>query len=174
MSGVPKQLTNKELATLAGEIFEPILKSEGLFLEEINCEVHSKERFLTVYVDRITPINLDEIAAVSRLLSNQIDSDPRFGDAPFNFEVTTPGLERPLTLPRHWKKNEHRLVRIITVAGSEIKGRIGDSDDSAVEIDGKKISYAQIKRALIEIEFKSTASKQTSNKRSNEIKIEGN
>jgi ribosome maturation factor RimP len=150
------QPSNKELAQIAQEKFEPLLHEQGYFLEEITCEVHSKEKFLTVFVDRIAPINLDEIAAISRALSQLVDESSEFGEQPFNLEVTTPGVDRPLTLPRHWEKNKGRLVRVMTQAGKEIKGRIGEVSQSQVEIDGTSYPYSDFKRALIEIEFKST------------------
>jgi len=69
-------------------------------------------------------------------------------------EVTSPGVDRPLTLPRHWRKNLGRLINITLNDESKVNGRIGESTDSDVQIDESKINFADIKKATIEIEFK--------------------
>ena len=82
------------------------------------------------------------------------------GDTPFTLEVTSPGVDRPLTHLRHWKKNKSRLVRIVMVNGDVIAGRIIDVQDEAVVLrvvdrlaEEVTVSFAEIKRALVEIEF---------------------
>jgi ribosome maturation factor RimP len=76
------------------------------------------------------------------------------GDTPFTLEVTSPGTDRPLTLPRHWKKNEGKLVKISLVDGGNTEGRITSSNDSSVELDSGTVNYSDIKKALLQIEFK--------------------
>jgi ribosome maturation factor RimP len=68
--------------------------------------------------------------------------------------VTSPGLDRPLTKPRHWSKNQDRLIKIILNDGKEVTGRIKDSTESSVTVDEQVINFADIKRATLEIEFK--------------------
>ena len=68
--------------------------------------------------------------------------------------MTSPGLDRPLTKPRHWCKNLDRLVKIIMTSGQEIQGRIGEATETTVLVDSQKVSYEDIKRAVLEIEFK--------------------
>jgi ribosome maturation factor RimP len=79
------------------------------------------------------------------------------GEMPFTLEVTTPGIDRPLTQGRHWKKNVGRLVKITPKTGEKYIGRIASVNDNAVtiEIKGKEseISFAEISRAQIEVEF---------------------
>jgi ribosome maturation factor RimP len=82
------------------------------------------------------------------------------GDTPFTLEVTSPGVDRPLTEPRHWKKNKSRLVRIVMVNGAVIAGRIiAVQDEGVLLLVGEKpaqevtVFFAEIKRALVEIEF---------------------
>ena len=69
-------------------------------------------------------------------------------------EVTSPGLDRPLTKARHWQKNINRLVKVVLLDGSEIKGRIKDVKEVSATVDEKNINYSDIKRATLEIEFK--------------------
>jgi ribosome maturation factor RimP len=69
-------------------------------------------------------------------------------------EVTSPGLDRPLTKPRHWRKNIDRLVKVILLDGSEVKGRVKDASETTTTIDEQVINFTDIKRATLEIEFK--------------------
>ncbi|MFM8628052.1 MAG: ribosome maturation factor RimP, partial [Candidatus Nanopelagicus sp.] len=69
-------------------------------------------------------------------------------------EVTSPGLDRPLTKPRHWRKNINRLVKVVLLDGKEIKGRVRDSTQISVTIAEQVINLSDIKRATLEIEFK--------------------
>jgi ribosome maturation factor RimP len=76
------------------------------------------------------------------------------GETPFTLEVTSPGLDRPLTKVRHWQKNINRLVKVVLLDGSEIKGRIKDVNEVSARVDEKNINYSDIKRATLEVEFK--------------------
>ena len=72
-------------------------------------------------------------------------------------EVTSPGVDRPLTLPRHWRKNHDRLIKIVLTNGEVVEGRIASSDEVSVTVTGAKaevqVVFADIKRATVEIEF---------------------
>jgi len=101
--------------------------------------------------------SLDEVTVVSKEVSAILDNYTQMGEMPFTLEVTTPGIDRPLTLGRHWKKNIGRLVKITPKTGEKYIGRIASVKDNAVtiEIKGKEseISFAEISRAQIEVEF---------------------
>jgi ribosome maturation factor RimP len=75
------------------------------------------------------------------------------GDQPFTLEVTTPGIERPLTLPRHWVKNIGRMVEILLQDDKRIVGRINAIENDKVKIDQVLIHFNEIKSAKIQIEF---------------------
>jgi ribosome maturation factor RimP len=113
---------------------------------------------MTVIVDGDTNLTLDQVTAVSKEVSAIVEVLPALGDTPFTLEVTSPGVDRPLTKPRHWRKNQGRLIAITQHDDQQVKGRIGDSTEIDVEIDSVKIAFAAIKKALIEVEFKSLKS----------------
>jgi ribosome maturation factor RimP len=83
------------------------------------------------------------------------------GETPFTLEVTSPGVDRPLTQPRHFAKNIDRLLKIVKLDGSEVTGRILSNTDQDVtltvtvkkEIIKQTVSLSEIKRAVVEIEF---------------------
>lgn len=97
---------------------------------------------------------MDEVTQATKAISEIVENIPALGSTPFTLEVTSPGVDRPLTKPRHWRKNIDRLVKIILQDGNEIKGRIKSASEISAKIDEVEISYTDIKRANLEIEFK--------------------
>ena len=132
----------------------PIIEATGNYLEELSITSAGKVKILTVIIDSDTHLNLDQVTAVTKEISEVIEALPELGDGAFTLEVTSPGLDRPLTKPRHWRKNLDRLVKIIMTSGQEIQGRIGEATETIVLVDSQKVSYEDIKRAVLEIEFK--------------------
>jgi len=132
----------------------PIIEATGNYLEQLSITSAGKVKILTVIIDSDTHLNLDQVTAVTKEISEVIEALPELGDGAFTLEVTSPGLDRPLTKPRHWRKNLDRLVKIIMTSGQEIQGRIGEATETTVLVDSQKVSYEDIKRAVLEIEFK--------------------
>jgi ribosome maturation factor RimP len=132
----------------------PIIEATGNYLEELTITSAGKVKILTVIVDSDTHLNLDQITAVTKEISEVVEALEALGESAFTLEVTSPGIDRPLTKPRHWRKNFDRLVKITMSSGDEIKGRVGDATETTVLVDSQKVSYEDIKRAVLEIEFK--------------------
>jgi ribosome maturation factor RimP len=111
-------------------------------------------------IDSIAPMNLDEITVISREISALLDDSPLF-DEGFTLEVSSPGIERALTLPRHWTKNLTRIIKVLLADGSEVSGRLTEfDDDRAILIENIKgrmktheIKFTEIKKANVEVEF---------------------
>ena len=132
----------------------PALTAFGFYLEDLNFSSAGKRSLLTVIVDADRHLSLDEVTQATKAISEIVENIPALGATPFTLEVTSPGVDRPLTKPRHWRKNINRLVKIILQDGKEIKGRIKSASEISATIDEVEISYADIKRANLEIEFK--------------------
>ena len=132
----------------------PIIEATGNYLEELSITSAGKVKILTVIIDSDTHLNLDHVTAVTKEISEVIEALEELGDGAFTLEVTSPGLDRPLTKPRHWGKNLDRLVKIVMTSGQEITGRIGEATETTVLVDSQKVSYEDIKRAVLEVEFK--------------------
>ncbi|MEY3454108.1 MAG: hypothetical protein RLZZ147_233 [Actinomycetota bacterium] len=136
------------------EVITPALTSLGFYLEDLNITTAGKRSLLTVIVDADRHLSLDEVTVATKAISEIVENIPALGSTPFTLEVTSPGIDRPLTKPRHWRKNINRLVKIILLDGSQITGRIKQAGESAATIDESVINYLDIKRANLEIEFK--------------------
>jgi ribosome maturation factor RimP len=132
----------------------PIIEATGNYLEELTITSAGKVKILTVIVDSDSHLNLDQITAVTKEISEVIETLEELGDTAFTLEVTSPGIDRPLTKPRHWRKNLDRLVKITMTSGQDIQGRIGEATETVVLVDNQKVSFEDIKRAVLEIEFK--------------------
>jgi len=151
-----------DITAIAEERFRPIVESAGYILEEVTLTTIANERFLSVIVDHDTSINLDEVTEISRAISADIDEADPFGDLAFTLEVTTPGIDRPLTQPRHWRKNLNRIIRIVKVNGDVVEGRMTELTDDFVNltenIKGRMkkhtVSMADVKKAVVQVEFK--------------------
>ena len=143
------------------ELITPALQKAGYFLEDVNLVSPGQHRIVTVIVDGETGLNLDQVTVASKLVSELLDEASFMGETPFTLEVTSPGIDRPLTLPRHFAKNVDRLLKVTKNDGVVIAGRIRSNtqDDVRLEVTEKKevkevvIALAEIKRAMVEIEF---------------------
>ena len=132
----------------------PIIEASGNYLEELTITSAGKVKILTVIVDSDTHLNLDQITSVTKEISEVIEALESLGESAFTLEVTSPGIDRPLTKLRHWRKNFDRLVKITMTSGQEIEGRIGEATETTVLVGEQKVSFEDIKRAVLEIEFK--------------------
>ena len=132
----------------------PALSDLGFYLEDITITSAGRRSMLTVIVDGDTHLSLDQVTVATKAISEIVENIQSLGQAPFTLEVTSPGLDRPLTKPRHWRKNIDRLVKIVLLDGKEIKGRVKDATEILATVDEQAVKFSDIKRATLEIEFK--------------------
>jgi len=143
------------------ELVTPAVSQAGFYLEDVHVATPGSHRIVTCIVDGDASLNLDQVTSVSRVISELLDEAVFMGETPFTLEVTSPGVDRPLTQPRHFAKNADRLLKIVKVDGSEVSGRILSNTDHSVtltvtlkkEVTEQTVPLADIKRAVVEIEF---------------------
>ena len=143
------------------DLISPAVSEAGFFLEEVQIASPGSHRIITCVVDGQTPLNLDQVTVASRLISELLDTAEFMGETAFTLEVTSPGIDRPLTHPRHWRKNLTRLIKVTLLDGSTTIGRLTEFNESyAILVENIKgrikehsIAFADIKRAVVEIEF---------------------
>lgn len=142
---------------LAGLLAGPI-EALGLDLEAVDLSRAGKRSVLRVAVDKDGGVDMDDIAAATREVSQVLDDSDLMGNSPYTLEVSSPGVDRPLTLPRHWRRNAGRLVKATLVEGGEATGRIVSTDETGVvlNVDGaeRRVEFADVAKARIQIEFK--------------------
>jgi ribosome maturation factor RimP len=129
----------------------------GLDLEAVELTPAGKRRVLRIAVDKDGGVTLDDVAAATRAVNELLDASDVMGETPYTLEVTSRGVDRPLTAPRHWRRNRSRLVKVTLGDGADVVGRIGESDDDQVTLDvdgtARSVPYADVKKALVQIEF---------------------
>lgn len=143
------------------QLVTPSVEEAGYFLEDVHVVTPGNQRIVTCIVDGETALNLDQVTSASKIISGLLDEAAFMGETPFTLEVTSPGIDRPLTLPRHFAKNVTRLLKVTLNDGNVVTGRITSSSESSVllEVAEKKaskevsIELSDIKRAVVEIEF---------------------
>jgi ribosome maturation factor RimP len=138
-------------------LLRPVVEQFGCDLEAAEITPAGRRRLLRVLVDRDGGISLDDIADVTRAVSKALDADDLMGEQPYTLEVSSPGVDRPLTQPRHWRRNIGRLVAVTPTVGGKLTGRItGATDDAAeLDVDGKTrtVRYDEVAKAKVQVEF---------------------
>jgi ribosome maturation factor RimP len=145
---------------------QPVVEAAGYDLEDLSVSRAGRRSVLRVIVDGDEGVSLDAVAELSRAISSALDSTETtvgsFGVESYTLEVSSPGVDRPLTEPRHWRRNLGRLVRV-PVGEQSLTGRIVVADvpdssaDAGVELDvggaRHRFRYGQLGAGKVQIEF---------------------
>ena len=129
----------------------------GLVLEDVAVQSAGRRRIVRVVVDlpddALGGVPMEAVATVSQLLSQRLDDSDAMGGAPYVLEVTSPGVDRPLTERRHWLRARGRLVRVTLRDGSTRTGRLSEVTDEGLVVDGQKVVWDDVARGRVEVEF---------------------
>nr|WP_152222366.1 ribosome maturation factor RimP [Arthrobacter gandavensis] len=150
----------------------PTVEQQQLFLEDIEIKLAGASRTVHVIVDlpegEAGGVSLDRISDVAHALSEAMDSDPHDDGRPYSLEVSSPGVSRPLTEPRHWRRNVGRMVSVNVLTGDDVKGRLVSVEADGItlipELPVKKgmkakqgeqmgIPFGNIRKGRVEVEF---------------------
>jgi ribosome maturation factor RimP len=148
----------RRLATLLA----PAVEQTGLDLDEVEVVSAGRRRQVRVVVDKDGGVSLDDVALVSQVISAKLDTpegDDLLGSAAYVLEVSSPGVDRPLTQPRHWRRAVGRLVRASLLAGGDITGRVVAADADGVHFaecgsDGERLlRFDELGPGRVQVEF---------------------
>ncbi len=141
---------------IEAELVDP-LAAQGLDVESVEVTPAGKRRVLRVAVDKDGGVTLDEVAAATREVSRVLDDSDVMGQQPYTLEVTSRGVDRPLTLPRHWRRNLDRRVLVTFDDGTTAEGRIVATTDEGATLDvagtQHEVVFSQVQKAMVQIEF---------------------
>lgn len=145
-------------------LIEPAVADLGLDLEGVELAAAGSRRVLRVAVDQDGGVDLDTVAEATRAVSGAVGTsagDAVLGDRPYTLEVSSPGVSRPLTLPRHWRRNTGRLVQVRRHQGEPVTGRVRSHDEDpaggvVLEVSGQAVHvpYSDVRRAKVQVEMK--------------------
>ncbi len=160
VSHVPPTTTTESLRALLG----PVVTGAGFDLEDLTVTPAGRRRLLRITVDGDGGIDLDAVAEISRVISAALDDADAFGPVAYVLEVGSPGVERPLTAPRHWRRAVGRLVEVTARAdprgrpASPLTGRVVRAGETSAVLDvagaEQEITYDGVARAQVEVEFR--------------------
>ena len=145
------------------EVLEPAVAPLDLDLEAVELSNAGRRRLLRVIVDAdvdddgTTGLTLDRLAEATRVVSQALDVSDAMGEQAYTLEVTSPGVDRPLTAPRHWRRNVGRKVTVTASDQTRRTGRIRTVGEESVTLDvgGTEVEmrYDNIAKALVQVEF---------------------
>ena len=146
-----------EIEGRIADVIGPVIAAAGMDLESVRVSAAGRRRLLRVVVDSDRGVSLDDAAAISRQLSAALDAAPVMGDFPYTLEVSSPGVDRPLTDPRHWRRAVGRLVQVTAADAGPISGRVLAADSDGVTLvvagDHRRFGYAALGAGAIQVEF---------------------
>ncbi|OZC70514.1 ribosome maturation factor RimP [Rhodococcus sp. 06-462-5] len=142
------------------ELLADLVRERGYDLEDVNVVAAGKHSAVRIMVDREEGIDLDALPELSREISDVFDAVTDFGEAPYTLEVTTPGIDRPLTEARHWRRARGRKVRV-ELADGKFDGRVGALDGDSVTVvikekgvlSTRSVALADVVKAVVQVEF---------------------
>ncbi|UHG90194.1 ribosome maturation factor RimP [Spirosoma oryzicola] len=162
------------------ELLQPYLNNGQIYIVDVQVVGRQGGRIkVTILLDSDAGITIDECADISRRLGLQMDESNFFGEAPFTLEVSSPGVDFPLTFPRQYIRNIGRNLAVLLTNGTTYKGKLESADDTGIVLiiepekkpKSKKkkeanltvetpvsgpvsVPFEQIKKAVVEISFK--------------------
>ena len=141
------------------KVLAPVVSAQGVELDEITLSKAGNRRVLAISLDRDGGIDLDAVADASRAISEFLDESDVMGATPYVLEVSSRGIDKPLSTPAHWRRNHGRNVKVVGSAIAAI-GRIVSSDDNSVVLNVKgqmrTIAFDDIAKAIVQVEFNRT------------------
>lgn len=148
------------------ELLEPVVGGTGHVLEDVAVQPAGRRSVVRVVVDAEDAagaggVSLDDVAEVSRVVSDALDElderEPGLLGASYTLEVSSPGVSRPLTAARHWRRSVGRLVRAALHDGGTVTGRVLAADDTTVtlDVDGrrKELALGDVAQGTVQVEF---------------------
>lgn len=151
-----RRTTGSAQQTRLEQSITPVVVEAGFDVEEIVLRPAGRRTQLVVAVDG-DAVTSDGLAALSGRISEALDAADAMGEQAYTLEVSSRGVSRPLTLPRHWRRNIGRLVKVELVDGSTVTGRIESADPDSATVTGQRVALVDVQRAVIQVEFGSEA-----------------
>lgn len=139
------------------QLLGPVVAGTGHDLEGLDVTPAGRRRVVRMLVDKDGGTTLDDIADVSRAVSDALDDidarEPALLGGAYVLEVSSPGVDRPLSAPRHWRRNVGRLVTAHLADGSTVTGRLTAADDTGVQLDARGLLFGEVVRGQVQVEF---------------------
>lgn len=142
----------EEILERLGPRLEQIVSFAGMELVHVEARRESGGMILRLYIDREGGVTLDDCARISRQVSAELDADDPLPGR-YTLEVSSPGLDRPLTRERDFERFAGSTVRVVTASPVDgqrhFKGRLDGLRDGSVQLTLEDGRVVTIPRALM-------------------------
>lgn len=143
------------------DLAAPAVAAAGLVLEGVSISQAGRRRVVRVVVDlpedQLGGVPMDAVAEASQAVSAALDAGSALGQLPYVLEVTSPGVDRPLTERRHWMRARRRLVEVRSPDGTRTTGRLVAVDAEGIDLQADpgpvRLAWDQVERGTVQIEF---------------------
>ena len=148
------------------ELVKKHLPDDSHFLVEVKMEDKAGKTKLLILIDADQGVTIESCALVSRKVSEELETNEMIDQA-YTLEVSSPGLDYPLSSPRQYQKNIGRDLKVLLESGSELAGKLLEAQDDAVKLlvkkkeKGKKateeellVPTQEIKKSIVQVSFK--------------------
>lgn len=158
----------RELTESITDAVSPALAGTGAVIDDVVVQQAGRRRLVRIFLARdlaplaaddetseVEPLSLDEIADASRALSAALDDSDALGEAPYTLEVSSPGVDRPLSTPDRFRRNVGRLVSVATADGGAAAGRLAAVNGHGIRLAGpeRTLAWADVTRGTVQVEF---------------------
>ena len=147
------------------ELVQKHLPYEGHFVVEVKIDRVADKTKILILVDADQGMTIAACASLSRALSGELETNEQLDEA-YILEVSSPGLDYPLTEKRQYQKNTGRSLKVYLVSGEEIIGKLKEVEEQGIKVvvtkkeKGKKsveeeqiISFNEIKKSIVQVSF---------------------
>ena len=139
----------------------------GYEIENVTVDSRTQPPRIVVVVDGDTPLDLETVADLSRSASERLDA-LEIGAATYVLEVTSPGVDRPLTAEKHFRRARGRKVNVELADATTVSGRLGAIVDGVVDLvvrersllTVRKVALSDIRKAVVQVEFSAPSARE--------------
>lgn len=133
------------------ELLQPLLNNDHFYAVDVNVAgARGGKLKVTLLLDRDEGITIEECAVISRQLGNQLEEIEFFGDAPFTLEVSSPGVDFPLTKPRQFQRNIGRMLALMLLDGKIVKGKLDSVTNDQIVLDVEAVKLSKTKQKVVQ------------------------
>lgn len=146
-------MTSPAVKAAVEAVCRPVVDDAGWDLEEVAVQAAGRRSVVRLVIDADSGVDLDAVARISRSISEALDASDAVPGA-YTLEVTSPGIDRPLTTARHWRRNVGRLVTT-SAAGAGFTARVEAVHDDMVTFEGRPapVAVADLGAGRVQVEF---------------------
>ena len=133
------------------ELLQPLLNNDHFYAVDVNVAgARGGKLKVTLLLDRDEGITIEECAVISRQLGNKLEEIEFFGDAPFTLEVSSPGVDFPLTKPRQFQRNIGRMLALMLLDGKIVKGKLDSVTNDQIVLDVEAVKLSKTKQKVVQ------------------------